>query len=158
MPQIRMTDTAPVLRHADGMAKVSMMRWAWPGSRGPVFNFRSDGRDFSASDRVLIPADAFYEFTAPRAGQTRKTRWRFTYPQSPLFFIAGVVQQGCFSMLTTAPGDDVRPYHDRQVVVLAADEGRDWLDLTRPQADILRAAPGGTLAVERDFPPADLFE
>ncbi len=157
-PEIRMTEVAPIVRHVEGQAVVSMTRWAWPGPGGkPVFNFRSDGRHFADSDRVLIPADAFYEFTDPLPGQKRKTRWKFTMPQSPLFWIAGVVKQGCWSMLTTEPGPDIATYHDRQVVVLTGDQGRDWLDLTRPEAEILRAAPAGTLAVERDFPPPDLF-
>ncbi len=157
-PEIRMTEVAPIVRHVEGQAVVSMTQWAWPGPGGkPVFNFRSDGRDFADSDRVLIPADAFYEFTDPLPGQKRKTRWKFTMPQSPVFWIAGVAKQGCWSMLTTEPGPDITPYHDRQVVVLTGEQGRDWLDLTLPQGEILRAAPAGTLAVARDFPPPDLF-
>lgn len=157
-PEIRMTEVAPIVRHVEGQAVVSMTKWAWPGPGGkPVFNFRSDGRDFADSDRVLIPADAFYEFTDPLPGQKRKTRWKFTMLQSPLFWIAGVVKQGCWSMLTTEPGPDIAPYHDRQIVVLPGGQGRDWLDLTRPQSEILRAAPAGTLVVARDFPPPDLF-
>jgi putative SOS response-associated peptidase YedK len=60
-------------------------------------------------------------------------------------------------MLTTTPGEDIKPYHDRQVVVLAADQGRHWLDLSRPQEELLVPAPAGTLQVERAYPPADLF-
>lgn len=158
-PEIRMTEAAPIVRHVGDQATVSMTPWGWPGPRGPVFNFVSEGRDFSGSDRVLIPADAFYEFTSPQPGQKRKTRWRFTMPGSPLFWIAGIVKNGAWTMLTTEPGPDVAPYHDRQVVVLAGQHGRDWLDLARPAAEILRALPAGELAVERDFPPAsqDLF-
>lgn len=157
-PEIKMTEAAPIIRHVGDQAVVSMTRWAWPGPGGkPVFNFRADGRDFSHSDRVLIPADAFYEFTDPQAGQKRKTRWKFTVPTSPLFWIAGVVKNEAWSMLTIEPGPDIAPYHDRQIVVLTADQGRDWIDLTRPQPEILAAPLAGTLAVERDFPPPDLF-
>lgn len=59
-------------------------------------------------------------------------------------------------MLTTEPGADVARYHDRQVVVLRGDQGRDWLDLARPEAELLRSAPPGALSVERDFPPQEL--
>ena len=39
-----------------------MLPWAWKGAHGkPVFNFRSDGRSFAKSRRVLIPADGFDE-------------------------------------------------------------------------------------------------
>lgn len=158
-PEIKMTEVAPIVRHIDGQAVVSMTKWAWPGPKGPVFNFRSDDRDFSNSDRVLIPADAFYEFTAPQPGQKRKTRWKFTMVDNPLFWIAGIVKNDCWTMLTTEPGPDIKPYHDRQIVLLSAEQGRDWLDLTRPQPEILAPAAAGTLNVERDFPPepADLF-
>lgn len=157
-PEIKMTEEAPVVRHAGDQAVVSMMRWAWPGPGGkPVFNFRSDGRDFSKSDRVLIPADAFYEFTEAMPGQRRKTRWKFTMPSSPLFWIAGIVKNDAWSMLTTEPGPDIAPYHDRQIVVLDAEHGRDWLDLSRPQSELFAQLPAGSLTVERDFPPPDLF-
>lgn len=142
-------------------AVVSMTRWGWQGAKGPVFNYVSEARDFFQSDRVLIPTDGFYEFTAPQTGQRRKTRWRFTMPGDPVFWIAGIVKHGAFTMLTTAPGADIAPYHDRQVVVLPARRGLEWLDLSRPAAEILTALPPGGLAVERDFPPpqpAGLFE
>lgn len=157
-PEIKMTEAAPIVRHVGDQAVASMTQWAWRAPSGkPVFNFVTEGRDFSMTDRVLIPADAFYEFTDPQPGQKRKTRWKFTMPESPLFWIAGIVKQGCWTMLTTEPGPDIAPYHDRQIVVLSGEQGRDWLDLTRPEAEILRPAPAGTLAVERDFPPPDLF-
>jgi putative SOS response-associated peptidase YedK len=76
---------------------------------------------------------------------------------NPVFWIAGIVQQNCWTMLTTSPGPDIQPYHDRQIVVLSADQGRDWLDLSRPQTEILAPAAAGTLQVVRDFPPPDLF-
>src|SRR3954470_7449569 len=86
-PEIKMTEAAPIVRHVGDNAVVSMTKWGWPGPKGPVFNFRSDDHDFSKSDWVLIPADAFYEFTAPQPGQKRKTRWKFTMANSPLFWV-----------------------------------------------------------------------
>lgn len=157
-PEIKMTEIAPIVRHVGDKAVVSMTQWAWRGPTGkPVFNFVSEGRDFSNSDRVLIPTDGFYEFTEKLPGQKRMTRWKFTMKDSPLFWIAGIVQKGCFTMLTTSPGEDIKPYHDRQVVVLRAEQGRDWLDLSRPQAELLVPAPAGSLEVVRNFPPPDLF-
>ena len=50
-------------------------------------------------------------------------------------------------MLTTAPGPDVRPYHDRQVAVLQPENWRAWLDLERGEAKILRPLPEGSLDV-----------
>lgn len=112
-------DTAPVIRFTpDEAAELSMVKWAWKGVHGkPVFNFKSDGRSFDGSDRVLIPANCFYEFTGDKSP---KTRWTFTLAGSDLLMIAGIVKDGAFSMLTTAPGPDIAPYHDRQIVVLPA--------------------------------------
>ena len=136
-----------VVRLADGMLEGAVLTWAWPGPRGaPVFNFRSDGRDFSRSDRVLVLADGFFEYTAPRAaGVKLKDRHLFTRAGEDWFWIAGLVRDGCFSLLTTAPGPDIAPYHDRQIVTFAPQAGMDWLTLSRPQRELLAPTPAGGL-------------
>lgn len=146
---VRIGDAAPVFRHEDGALTGAMAPWAWKSPAGkPVFNFVSEGRDFSRSDRVLVFADGFYEFTAPAApGVKLKDKHLFTLAGEPWFWIAGVVRDGAFSLLTVAPGPDLAPYHDRQVVVLAPREGLDWLMLDRPAREILRAPPAGALSV-----------
>jgi len=45
-------------------------------------------------------------------------------------------------------GPDVAPIHDRQMIILKRAEWLAWLDLTRPQAELLRPLPAGGLAVE----------
>jgi putative SOS response-associated peptidase YedK len=153
---IRIGDSAPVVTRTKDAVEVRMMTWAWKSSQGrPVFNFRSDERSFANSLRCAIPADGFYEFTDALAGQKRKTRWLFTMVEAPAFWIAGVIRDGAFSMLTTTPGPDVEPYHDRQIVLLEPGRAMEWLDLTRPEAELLRPLPAGRLAVERVFPPAE---
>src|ERR1700728_1001938 len=63
---VRIGDVAPVFRLDDGALTGAMAPWAWKSPSGkPVFNFVSERRDFSRSDRVLVFADGFYEFTAP---------------------------------------------------------------------------------------------
>jgi putative SOS response-associated peptidase YedK len=54
-----------------------------------------------------------------------------------------------FTILTTDPGPDVEPIHNRQVVVLDRSDWLAWLDLTRPEAELLRPLPAGTLIVEQ---------
>jgi len=62
---IRITDRAPVIRASASGYELVQRRWSWPGPGGkPVYNFRSDNREFS-SNRCLIVADGFYEFTTP---------------------------------------------------------------------------------------------
>jgi putative SOS response-associated peptidase YedK len=51
-------------------------------------------------------------------------------------------------MLTTSPGPDVAPYHDRQVVVLQPEDWAGWIYLTKPQSDLLKPLPGGSLDAE----------
>jgi putative SOS response-associated peptidase YedK len=41
-------------------------------------------------------------------------------------------------MLTTAPGPDVAPYHNRQVVVLRPEDWVAWVHLTKTEAELLR--------------------
>lgn len=146
---VRISDRAPIVRLGNGRLVGSMTPWAWRGPTGkPVFNFQSEGRDFSHNDRVLIFATGFYEYTAPAAPRVKlKDQHLFTLRGRDWFWIAGVARDGAFTMLTTAPGPDVAPFHDRQIVALSPEDGLAWLTLSRPAADILRAGPAGSLEV-----------
>jgi putative SOS response-associated peptidase YedK len=128
-------------------------RWSWPGQGGrPVYNFRSDGREFS-NGRCLIVADGFYEFTTPAdPKRKRKDRWLFTSSVDGMLGIAGLLRDApgmgeAFTMLTTEPGPDVAPYHARQVAVLRPDQWGAWLTYAEPATKLLAPAPSGTLAV-----------
>lgn len=153
LPSIRIGDRAPILRLGRDGPEAGLRPWAWRGAQGrPVFNFRSDGRGFGGVDRCLIPADGFFEFTEAEPGRKRKTKWRFTLADAPLFWVAGLIKDGAFAMLTTEPGPDIAPYHDRQVVVLRPEDGAAWLTASRPESDLLRPMPAGSLDVEKVFP------
>jgi putative SOS response-associated peptidase YedK len=150
---IRIGDLGPVVRLTEGSAVLSLMRFGLPPARekgGPVFNFRSEGRSFVGSNRCVIPASAFFEFTGKKYP---KAKHRFTLQGSPAVGIAGIWREGqgnqppAFAMLTTAPGPDVEPIHDRQIVVLPTGSWSAWLNLNRPEAEILRALPAGSLGV-----------
>ena len=153
---IRITDPGPIVRAVSGQTgsyEMVIRRWSWPGPGGrPVFNFRSDGREFD-SGRCLIVADGFYEFTAPDdPKQKKKRRWLFADPEGEMLGIAGLwraqPQVGeAFTMLTTEPGPDVAPYHGRQVAVLGAGQWKPWLD-GQPASELLGPAAAGTLLVQ----------
>ena len=153
---IAITDPGPIVRSgADGGFQLVVRRWSWPGPSGkPVYNFRSEGREFG-SGRCLIVADGFYEFTTPTdPKQKRKDRWLFTSRNEPLIGIAGLFRNApgigeAFTMLTTEPGPDVAPYHGRQIAVLPSSEWSAWLDVSTPAADLLKPLPGGSLNVEQ---------
>jgi putative SOS response-associated peptidase YedK len=94
---IKITDTAPIVRASNDGAETSDLvqrRWSWPGQgRKPVYNFRSDDREF-ASGRCLIPADGFYEFTYPAdKKKKRKDKWLFTKTGEPWFCVAGMADR-----------------------------------------------------------------
>src|SRR5947209_10967602 len=153
---IRITEAAPIVRASAGTPgsyELVMRRWSWPGQGGkPVYNFRSDGREFS-SGRCLIIADAFYEFTTPAdPKQKRKDRWLFRPPGEGLLGIAGLVRDDpgrgeAFTMLTTEPGPDVAPYHGRQVAVLRPEQWKPWLTYAQAASELLGPLPVGTLEV-----------
>jgi putative SOS response-associated peptidase YedK len=152
--QITIGDRAPAVVASGESAELQLLPFGWKGPGGrPVFNFRSDGRRFGGTTRCVMPSTGFFEFTDPQPGEKRKTKWMFTLAGEPWFWLAGIVRDCGFALLTAPPGEDMAPYHDRQVVVLAPDRGQAWLTLGEPEADLLRALPGGSLTVERVFPP-----
>ncbi len=160
---IKMTDIAPIVRSVEGERGVGELvnrRWSWPGqNKKPVYNFRSEGREFT-SHRCLILADGFYEFTDPEAPkQKRLDKWLFTMKDHRWFCIAGIWRAHpevgeAFTMLTMDAGEDIAPYHHRQIIPLGRDQWADWLDPTVPADKVLTYLPNGSLPVMRVFPPA----
>ena len=151
---IRINDMGPVMRAAGNMIELVQMNFSFPPSGprgGPVFNFRSEGRDFTDSKRCLIPASGFYEFTGKKYP---KTKHRFSLIGAPFMAIAGLWRDGqgnqppSFTMLTIEPGPDVEPYHNRQVVVLLPQDWASWIYLAKPEAELLKPLPAGSLEVE----------
>jgi putative SOS response-associated peptidase YedK len=152
LASIRIGDTAPIIRTAGNGVELVPMKFGFPPPRpkaGPVFNFRSEGRSFASSNRCLIPATAFFEFTGSKYP---KTKHRFTATAWPFMAIAGLWRDGAaaeppaFTMLTTEPGPDVAPIHDRQIVILPPEDWSAWIYLTKPEGDLLRPSPAGTLS------------
>jgi putative SOS response-associated peptidase YedK len=149
------TDTAPVIRRLeDGSTEFAQLRWGFPPARpkaGPVINFRSEGRKFPKG-RCLVPASHFYEFTGAKSP---KSKWKFTKADEQWFCFAGLWRPmpggtgEAFTLLTTEPGPDVAPIHDRQMVILERADWQSWLDLSRPEIDLCRPLPAGGLSVEQ---------
>ncbi|HUG46379.1 MAG TPA: SOS response-associated peptidase family protein [Sphingomicrobium sp.] len=151
---VHITDRAPVVRWNREQADLVVRRWSWPGPSGkPVFNMRSDGRNF-ASDRCLVPMDGFYEYTSPaEPDRKRKDRWLFRPAGDREFAIAGLLRSHletgeAFTLLTCPPGPDVEPYHNRQIALLRPDQWRAWLDGSARSADLLGPTAAGELVVE----------
>lgn len=149
---IRIGDMGPVLRAAGNGVEIVSMRFGWPPPRAkapPVFNFKSDGRHFDKSKRCLVILSGFFEFTGTKSP---KTKHRFSLKGSPIMAIAGLWSEDdagalSFTMLTTEPGSDIAPYHDRQVCVILPEDWAHWLFLTKPEAELLKPLPAGSLDV-----------
>jgi len=149
---IRIGDMGPVLRAAGNGVEVVSMRFGWPPPRPkapPVFNFKSDGRHFDKSKRCLVILSGFFEFTGTKSP---KSKHRFSLKGSPIMAIAGLWSEDAdgalsFTMLTTEPGPDIAPYHDRQVCVILPEDWAHWLFLTKPEEELLKPLPAGTLDV-----------
>ena len=155
LDSIRITDPTAIVRLGEDGVELVVRRWSWPGpNKKPVYNFRSEGRQFTTG-RCLIVADGFYEFTAPAdPKQKRKQKWLFTKKEEKWFCIAGIWRKTpdvgeAFTMLTTEPGADVAPYHNRQIAVMDRNDWTRWLDPAMPPGELLRPLPAGSLEVQQ---------
>jgi putative SOS response-associated peptidase YedK len=158
LESIRITDSNAIVRSGAEGAELVVRRWSWPSPSGkPVFNMRSEGREFgnsAAGGRCLIVADGFYEYTAPDDPKVKlKHKWLFTKKDEDWFCIAGIWRTTpvgeAFTMLTTEPGADVAPYHNRQIAVLDRSEWAHWLDPSHSAKEVLKPLPADSLEVEQ---------
>lgn len=100
----------------------------------------------------MVPASHFFEFKGAKAP---KSKFKFTLSGEPWFCFAGLWSPGAaekgeaFTLLTTAPGPDVAPIHSREMVVLKRENWKHWLDLSKPEQELLQALPAGSLNVEQ---------
>lgn len=140
-------------------AALTEMRWGFaPARKGapPVFNFRGEGRRFDRAKRCIVPASAFFEFTGRRSP---KSKWRFAPPGEPVIGVAGLWHEEAegpsFTMLTVPPGDEVAPFHDRQIALLAPSQWADWLYLSSCSGELLQPLPAGSLAISLARPGAE---
>lgn len=133
----------------DAGLQAAVLTWGFTGAHASklVFNTRLDtaleqartGRGLWAQailhGRCLVPARAFYEpsatetVTSPRTGKPIKRAYRFTLAGtgSSVFLLAGIAQDGRFSIVTTEPNRWVSPVHNRMPLVLRPGESSAWL-------------------------------
>jgi putative SOS response-associated peptidase YedK len=144
---VRITDRAPIVRfnRDSGSAELVERRWSWPAPGGkPVFNMRSDGREFGR-DRCLVIADGFYEWEK-RPGEPKQPWW-VTRPDHEPFAFAGlwsswrpakdVEPLRTVAIVTTQASEQLAPIHDRMPVMLAREAEQTWLDHEVPAETLL---------------------
>lgn len=155
--------SAVVRRNAAGQRELAMLRWGFAGpNNAPLINARSETAAAKPSfaeafrqRRCLVPADSFYEWQAI-AGRKIKQPWRIGLKGGGLFAFGGLWQteavfdgSECFTILTTAANDYLRPLHDRMPVILPPDTFAAWLDPATPVNDLtalLRPYPDEKMA------------
>ncbi|MDQ3478946.1 MAG: SOS response-associated peptidase family protein [Pseudomonadota bacterium] len=151
---VHITDRAPIVRNGLMGAELVVRRWSWPNTSGkPLYNMKSEGRSFG-DRRCLAIGDGFYEYTAaadPKA--KRKDRWLFRPVEGDLIGIAALWRDHpdvgeAFTLLTAEPGEDVKPIHHRQIVLIPPQRWADWLDPSVPSRDLLMPTPANFLSVE----------
>lgn len=135
---------APVLVAGKTRLETQVMRWGYPVSwqKGVVFNTRCEtalapgGNMWTESARqrrCLVPSYGFFEphdtekAISPKTGREIKAQYLFNLPGSQVVFMAGVYQEGCFSVMTTAANRWMKPVHPRMPVVLLPHEYDQWL-------------------------------
>jgi len=131
-------------------------------SRTPAYNnARSEGVatafpfKFAYRRRCLVPMKAVIEWFGAKGGKRTRVRvWRRDgepliiaglWNYSPRL-IGGALHSYC--VLTTEPGGDIEGLHERQPVILEADEWRTWLDPDADPTPLYRKRPTGILAWE----------
>ncbi|MFA5138438.1 MAG: SOS response-associated peptidase [Elusimicrobiota bacterium] len=96
-----------------------------------------------SSQRCLIPADGFYEWS-----RAPKLPYRFVARARELFAFAGLWDSRSFVILTTEANPLVRRVHPRMPVILAREAEAEWIDpSTRPErlAALLTPCPENLL-------------
>lgn len=140
----------PVVRALDDGRHLSLLRWGliprWakdPAIGNRLINARSETaaekpsfRDAFARRRCLVPADAFYEWSAV-PGTKRKQGWRIGLRPEGLFTIAGLWERWTppegptiesVTLLTTGANGPIGALHDRMPVIVAGPDRERWLD------------------------------
>jgi putative SOS response-associated peptidase YedK len=141
----------------EGRPRGELLRWglvpSWadgPGSRLKMINARVETvaerpafrRPFERF-RCLIPADGFYEWSAPAGGGSKRA-FHIARADGELFAFAGLWSlwrpdgddeappiRSC-AILTTRPNSAVASLHDRMPVILASGAESTWLDGALP--------------------------
>ena len=110
-----------------------------------------------ARRRCLVPATHYFEWTENSDNpKGRKLMWKFTVPAQPVFAFPGLWERAqtadgpieSFTLLTSAPGPDQAPYHNRQPVILERRQWAEWMDTANDMAPSFVGSPTGTIAVE----------
>lgn len=138
------TQDMPVIRAIDGKRELEYMHWGIPRMIGKdlvkeIINTRSD-KAFSrfwkkqvTEQRVLIPANGFYEWKKTKEG---KTPYFIELPTEEVYAFAGIWNSwkdedgnefNAYSIMTSDPNAEMKSVHDRMPVILHKEDEDKWL-------------------------------
>jgi putative SOS response-associated peptidase YedK len=138
------TQFMPVIRSVDGKRKLELMYWGIPRMLGKdlvkeIINTRSD-KAFTpfwkkqvTKQRILIPANGFYEWKKEKGG---KTPFLIKLPTNEMYAFAGIWNSwkdkdgnefNAYSIMTSEPNAEMRSVHDRMPVILRREDEDKWL-------------------------------
>ena len=140
---VKPTQLAPVVTADAGQNQLSSMAWGYQfevrGKRVPGFNARAEKvtttwpyRYSVGTRHCLVPAIGFYEWTGPKGQRTPHFIHR---ADRELFCMAGLWESRdiageetlCFTILTVAANDFMKPLHHRMPIILEDSEWSAWL-------------------------------
>lgn len=107
-----------------------------------MINVRADNRRDPPQARGLVIFDRFYEY---RGERPPKAKFEFTPAVNEPLAFAAVRKDGRFALVTTDPGPDVEPIHNRQPVVVPGPDWRQWLTEGAWPAQLTAPSPAQTL-------------
>lgn len=163
----------PVIVTGADALEPRQLSWGFvlPDTGKLVFNTRlekaAESRFWQASyqdRRCAVPALAFCEThrseqTLNDRGKRMRQAYRFEPESSEPLVMAGIWQDGRFSVMTTTPDDNVAPVHDRMPLLLDGTGTLEWLAGEEPQRILphLAATPLHRPAPREDGEQLGLF-
>lgn len=141
--------------NVDGQHQIELMRWGFKLPDRLLFNARSEGievskfwKDAFLKGRVIVPADAIFEWKEMPKGQ-KKPKYEFTLRGQEPFGMAGLWKlwknpktnkwERAFAVITGEPNELMQPIHDRMTTFLNPKDYAAYLEPTdRPPLHLLR--------------------
>ena len=142
----------------DGERQLELMRWGFKLPDRLLFNARSEGiesskfwKDAFLKGRVIVPADAIFEWKTMPNGQ-KKPKYEFTLTGQELFGMAGLWKlwknpktdqwERTFAVITSESNEVMVPIHNRMTTFLEPRDYAAYLEPTdRPPIHLLRIRP-----------------
>ena len=131
---IHPSEEAWVIMENNNRMQLKKMKWGFISSKSNqlMINARAETaiekRFFCESvlkRRCVIPARHFYEW------DRSKTKVTFSYPQSPVIYLAGFYrrfeEEERFIILTTDANASMKPVHDRMPLIFQREQIKDWI-------------------------------